>query len=49
MKEMGWSWHDLETTPFVVLEEVYERLILKAKWTKVRKEMMDDVNSQFGS
>mgnify|MGYP001227020196 FL=1 len=49
MEEMGWSWRDIETTPFVVLDEVYERLVLRAKWAKIKKEMEDNVNSQFGS
>ena len=49
MEEMGWSWGDIETTPFVVLDEVYQRLTLRDKWAKVKKEMDTNVNSQFGS
>lgn len=49
MEEMGWSWSDLQATPFIVLEEIYERLVARAKWTKVKKEQDADVNTQFGS
>ena len=49
MEEMGWSWNDIEATPFVVLDEVYKRLTLREKWAKVKKETDANVNSQFSS
>lgn len=45
MREMGWSWQDLTTIPFVVLEEIFLRLSFQKKWEAKKQEMDSNVGN----
>lgn len=39
MKEMGWSWSDLQSAPFDLVEEIELRNGYRDKWQKVRTDL----------
>jgi hypothetical protein len=38
MKEMGWSWQDLMSTPVPVVEEIALRLRSQEHWMQIKLE-----------
>lgn len=46
MKEMGWSWQELISTPFIVLEEIYWRTVFKNMYIEKKRESDEYVNSR---
>jgi hypothetical protein len=39
MTEMGWSWSDLESAPFDLVEEIAIRLDARAHWENERTKL----------
>jgi hypothetical protein len=39
MREMHWSWADVQNTPFDLVEEVSERLGAEYHWEKERRKV----------
>jgi hypothetical protein len=39
MKEMGWSWGDLQSAPFDLVEEILSRAEYREKWQAVKADL----------
>jgi hypothetical protein len=44
MKEMTWSWSDLQAAPLDLVEELAVRLAEREKWTAKRQQLDRDMN-----
>jgi len=38
-REMGWSWADLQSTPFDVVDEMILRLNAESEYTEARRKL----------
>lgn len=44
MKEMTWSWADLQAAPLDLVEELTVRLAEREKWTAKRRQLDSEMN-----
>jgi hypothetical protein len=44
-REMGWTWNDIAATPYPVIEEFYQRLLIERRIKAKRDEIDKQLNS----
>ncbi len=45
MKEMGWSWSDLQEAPFDLVHEILIRATAESKWKRQKDKLKESIQA----